>query len=663
MTAPRGKARAADSEPDGHRPAASARKANASARKANASARKASRPQATRERPAARERAAAKERVGTTQRAANGKRAAAKERVTTEQRTAAGERAAAKERLTTEEEADFADDAAQLAGGAEAALGPGPFLGLGLREAVGAFRFLRKQAVQSPQTLLRDAPGAARELLRIGLGKSEVAPDRGDKRFADPAWRDNPFFRAYMQAYLYFGSRVDPYVDSLGIEGVNAERARFALVLLREALAPTNFLLTNPAAVKRALDTGGGSLRDGIANLVGDVRHNHGMPSPVDLRPFKIGENLAATPGAVIHRAEVFELIQYTPQSETVYQRPMLVVPPQVNKYYALDLSPGRSMFEYLLQQGIPVFAISWRNPTGEQRDWDYDTYARATIEAIDAVCEVSGSPDVNIMGGCLGGMTVAVVQAHLTALGDSRIHSATMTVTMLDCESDGRMFLFASPETLAIAKKVSMPTGVINGWQMASMFSWLRPNDLVWNYWVNNYLLGKDPPAFDILAWNADQTRLSSRFHHQMLDMVAGNQLVHPGAMTVLGTPIDISRITCDTYVAAGRTDHITPWHACYRTTQMVSGHSEFVLCSSGHIQTVVADPQHPRLGYFVNPETPPEAEQWLAGAERHEGSWWAHWAAWLSERSGERVTAPTTLGSQRFPAIEPAPGTYIRL
>jgi polyhydroxyalkanoate synthase len=558
---------------------------------------------------------------------------------------------------------DLADRAAQLAGGAEAALRPGPHTAFGLRQAAGALRFLGQQAVRQPQTLLRDAPGAALELLRIGLGRSEVAPDKRDKRFTDPAWRENPWYRSAMQTYLYFGSRVDPYVDSLGIEGVNAERVRFGLILLREAMAPTNFFLTNPAAVKRFFDTGGGSLRHGIANWVGDVRHNHGMPSTVDRRPFKLGDNLAATPGAVIHRTEVFELMQYTPQADTVYQRPMLVVPPQVNRYYALDLSPGRSMYEYLLKNGIQVYGISWKNPKGEQRDWDFNTYAQATIEAIDAVREVSGSPDVNIMGGCLGGMTVAVVQAHLAAQGDSRIHSATMTVTLLDCESDGRMFLFASPETLAIAKKVSLPTGVINGWQMASMFSWLRPNDLVWNYWVNNYLLGQDPPAFDILAWNADQTRLSSRFHHQMLDMVAGNQLVHPGAMTVLGTPIDISRIACDTYVAAGRTDHITPWQTCYRTTQMVSGRSQFVLCSSGHIQTVVADPQHPRLGYFVNPETPPEAEQWLAGAQRHEGSWWSHWVDWLSERSGDRMTAPKTLGSARFPTIERAPGTYIHL
>ena len=389
--------------------------------------------------------------------------------------------------------------------------------------------------------------------------------------------------------------------------------------------------------------------------------NNHGMPSMVDLRPFKKGENIAASPGAVVHRTEVFELIQYTPQSETVYQRPLIVVPPQVNKYYALDMSPGRSMYEYLLQHGIQVFGISWRNPTGAQRHWNFDTYAQATIEAVDVARKISDSPDVNIIGACLGGMTAALVQAYLTAHDDDRIHSAAFMVTLLDTESEGRMFLFATPQTIALARKVSEPRGVIDGWQMASMFSWLRPNDLVWNYWVNNYLLGQDPPAFDILAWNADTTRLTSAFHHQLLDMVAGNQLVHPAALTVLGTPIDISRITCDTYVAAGFSDHITPWKTAYRTTQMVSGPAQFVMCSSGHIQTVVADPKHRGLGYFLNPETPPTAEQWLAGAERHEGSWWGHYAAWLAERSGEQVAAPQSLGSGRYPPIEPAPGSYI--
>ena len=525
------------------------------------------------------------------------------------------------------------------------ASGPGPLTGLGLRQA---------------QALLRGASGAGRELLRVGLGKSHVEPDKGDHRFADPAWRENPVYRAVMQTYLYLGSGVDG-VDDLGIKGMNAERARFALTLVREALAPTNFLLGNPAALKRVKDTRGGSIRSGIANWAGDVRHNRGMPSMVDRTPFRLGENIAATPGAVIHRTEVFELIQYTPQSSSVFERPMLVVPPQVNKYYALDLAPGRSMVEYLLKQGIQVFCISWRNPTGEQRDWNLDTYAQATIEAIDVAREVTGSPDVNIMGGCLGGIMAALVQAHLAALQDHRIHAATMTVTLLDCDSDGRMLLFATPQSLALAKKASARSGVIDGWQMAQVFAWLRPNDLVWNYWVNNYLLGKDPPAFDILAWNADTTRLSSAFHHQVLDMVAGNQLAHAGTMTILGTPIDISRIDCDTYVVAGRTDHITPWETCYRSTQMVSGRSQFVLCSSGHIQTVVADPKHRGLGYYLNPETPPEAGQWMAGAQRHEGSWWQHWAGWLGERSGEQVAAPQSVGSPRFPAKEPAPGLYV--
>ena len=530
------------------------------------------------------------------------------------------------------------------------------------RQAAGALRFAGRLTIGPPQAMVQLAPGAWAEMLRIGLRQSKIEPEKGDHRFADQAWQQNPALRATMQAYLYLGSGVDDVVDSLGLDGVAAERIRFALILVREALAPTNFFWTNPAAVKRCYDTGGLSVWRGVVNLARDMVGNHGMPSVVDRRPFTLGENLAISPGAVIHRSEVFELIQYTPQRGTVYARPLLVVPPQVNKYYALDLSPGRSMYEYLLKQGIQVFTISWRNPTGAQRDWDFDTYAQAVIEAIDVIRQVSGSPDVNIMGGCLGGMTAAVVQAHLAALGERRVNSATMTVTILDCDSDGRMFLFASPRTLALAKKVSVPRGVIEGWQMGSMFAWLRPNDLVWNYWVNNYLLGQDPPAFDILAWNADQTRLSSAFHRQLMDMVADNQLVRPGGLTVLGTPIDVSRIDCDTYVVAGRTDHITPWQSCYRSTQLVSGRSEFVLCSSGHIQTVVADPKHRGLGYYLNPETPPDPGQWMAGAQRHEGSWWEHWAGWLGERSGEQTAAPATLGSSRYPALEPAPGSYVR-
>jgi polyhydroxyalkanoate synthase len=539
--------------------------------------------------------------------------------------------------------------------------GANPFARFGFREALGGLRALGAHALHDPQAVARDLPAAALDLVAIAAGRSDLAPDAADKRFTDPAWRENRFYRTLLQAYLYLGGKVDTLVDDLGLQRENAERARFALSLLREALAPTNSLLTNPEAVRRAVDTRGDSLRAGFANFVDDLLHNHGMPSQVDREPLRVGKDLAISPGAVIFRNEVFELIQYVPQATAVRARPLLVVPPQVNKYYALDLTAGRSMYEYLLRDGFQLYGMSWRNPSAAHRDWGFDTYAQAILDAIDVVRAVSGSDDVNLMGGCLGGMMVALVTALLEARGDERVHSATMTVTLLDMNTDAKIMMFASPRTLAMAKQASDRAGVIEGWQMAQMFAWLRPNDLVWNYWVNNYLLGRKPPAFDILAWNADTTRLTARFHQQLLDLVAENQLTKPGALEVLGTPIGLTHITRDTYVAAGLKDHITPWQGCYLTTQMVGGRSQFVLCSSGHIQTVVAAPDHPRLGYFVNPDTPAEPEKWLADAQRHEGSWWANWSHWLAERSGDLVAAPASVGSPRYPALEPAPGTYI--
>ena len=390
--------------------------------------------------------------------------------------------------------AKTAPKAAPKAAAKAAAQGPAPkplsALNIfGVREAVGALRYFGQVAARHPQAVLETVPGLGQELVKIGLGRSEVAPEKGDKRFADPTWQGNPLFKATMQSYLTWGAGLERYVDSLDLPGKATARLRFGAVLLREAMAPTNFFAANPAAVKRAYDTGGGSVRRGLANWLGDLRHNHGMPTMVDPSPFTMGENLAATPGSVIYRNEVFELIQYTPQAETVYDRPLLVVPPQVNKYYALDLSPGRSMYEYLLQRGIQVYTISWRNPTKAQRDWDFDTYVEATIDATDVIRQVSGSPDVNIMGACLGGMTSTLAQAHLQAVGDDRIHSSTLTVTLLDCDSDGRMFLFATPQLLEVAKQVSKPTGIINGWQLGNTFAWLRPNDLV------SELLGQQLP------------------------------------------------------------------------------------------------------------------------------------------------------------------------
>ncbi len=534
-------------------------------------------------------------------------------------------------------------------------------VGFGFGAALAAVRSAAQLALREQRTLFEGLGGAAGELIRISQGNSEIEPAKADKRFTDAAWQSSRFLHRLMQAYLYLGERLDGAVDGLGLQGDSAGRARFAAGLIKDALSPTNSLVTNPEALRLAVATRGDSLRCGARNFIADMRHNHGMPSQVDLSQFEVGKNLAATPGAVIHRSEVCELIQYAPQSATVHQRPLLVVPPQVNKYYALDLAPGRSMYEHLLKQGFQVFGMSWRNPTAEQRDWDMNTYARQVLDCIDVVREVSGSPDVNLMGGCLGGMTVAIVAALLTARADNRVNSVTMGVTLLDLETDAKILLFATPRSLAAAKRASELTGVVEGWELAEIFAWLRPNDLVWNYWVNNYLMGRKPPAFDILAWNADATRLSAAFLRQLLDIVSGNALAHPDSLTVLGTPIDLAAIRCDSFVVGGRTDHITPWQGCYRTTQMLSGNSQFVLCSSGHIQTVVATPDHPRLGYFTNPQTPADPEAWLAAAGRHDGSWWDHWADWLRERSGDIGPAPERLGTSAHPAGEAAPGTYI--
>lgn len=553
----------------------------------------------------------------------------------------------------------FVEDAVDHAGGAGDP-GPSPFLGFGLGDVVGGLRLVGGQALRQPGPIVRSLPATARELVRIGRGTSDLTPDKSDKRFRDPTW-DNFLSRRVVQVYLQLGSAVEGFVDHSRLEGDSAERAGFALNLVRDALAPSNVFLMNPQALKRTVDTKGGSVLHGVRNFGGDVVQRRGIPNQVDRTPFAVGKNLAVTPGAVVHRTSVYELIQYTPQTEQVYERPMLIIPPQVNKYYAMDLRPGRSMYEYLVSQGIQLFGVSWCNPTRAERDWGFDTYIRALVEASDVVRAISGSDHLNAMGGCAGGTMLTLLTAYLTSNGDSRINAVTTLVTLLDSHTHADVLLFATPKTIAAAKRASARKGVLEGQQMARVFAWLRPNDLVWNYWVNNYLLGRDPPSFDILAWNADTTRLPARFHRDLLDLVSLNQLVNPGDLQVLGTPIDVSQISCDSYHVAGLTDHITPWDGCYRTTQMLGGDSQFVLCSSGHIQTLIASLDNAKLSYYANPETSPDPQSWLESATHHEGSWWPHWAGWLGTRSGELREAPSTLGNEEHPAGDAAPGRYV--
>jgi polyhydroxyalkanoate synthase subunit PhaC len=344
-----------------------------------------------------------------------------------------------------------------------------------------------------------------------------------------------------------------------------------------------------------------------------------------------------------------------------VHTVPVVVVPPQINKYYFMDLAPGRSLIEYAVGQGLQVFAISWRNPTQDQRDWNLDTYGAAIIAALNAIQEITHSNQVSVFGLCAGGITTATVLNHLAATGDDRIRTASFGVTLLDWSVPAPVGMMASGPLLRLARWRSGSNGLMDGQSLASVFTWMRPNDLVWNYWVNNYLLGKSPAAFDILAWNADQTNLPGALHAQFLEIFEHNSLAYPGAMKVLGSPVDLSQVKVDAYVTGGTTDHLTPWRGCYRTTALLGGHSTFVLANTGHIQTMVCPPGKAKSRYWVGPEPGPDPEAWRASAHEHTGTWWEHWAGWITERSGAEKPAPEALGSRAHPVLEDAPGSYV--
>jgi polyhydroxyalkanoate synthase len=544
----------------------------------------------------------------------------------------------------------------------ESILGANPFLGIDRGEQLAALRRLAIRLGAQPATLAREGLTLGRELAAVAAGRSAVEPARGDRRFADATWRENPAYRRLMQGYLATTRTVDRLVDGAGLDWRSTERARFAAGLVTEALAPTNTLPGNPAALKRGFETGGRSLVRGARNLLHDVRHNHGMPSQVDRTPFVLGENIAVSPGAVVFRSEVCELIQFTPTTAEVGTRPVVMIPPQINKYYIMDLAPQRSFIENAVAHGVQFLSISWRNPRPEHRDWDLDTYVRAVLDSIGAACEITGSPDVNVIGLCAGGITTSVTLAHMAAAGDRRVHSVTLPVTMLDMSVPSTAGIFSSERVAASAIRQSQRRGVLSGSEMSRVFAWMRPNDLVWNYWVNNYLMGNPPPAFDILAWNNDTTNLPAALHAQFLRILLDNALTRPGELEVLGTPVDLGAITAPAYVLAGVTDHITPWRACYRATALLGGESTFVLSNSGHIQALVNPPGNPKAGYFTGPPPGPDPDAWRAAATEHRDSWWGHWLDWVRSRGGPVRPAPEALGSRRHPPADPAPGTYVR-
>jgi polyhydroxyalkanoate synthase len=543
-------------------------------------------------------------------------------------------------------------------------LGANPFVGLTRRQVAAALGRLLQRAVVEPGVVVADGLEVVSRLIEVGIGRSEVAPSAGDKRFSDPPWTTNPLYHRLMQAYLVERKGLLRLVDDVQLDHKSRERARFALTLLTEAAAPTNTLVGNPGALAKAVQTRGQSLVAGLRHFGHDLLHNGGMPAQVDTRPFKVGGNLAVTPGQVVHRSEVFELIQYTPITAECYERPLVAIPPEINKFYITDLAPGRSLIEYSVASGVRYFAMSWRNPTPAQRDWNLETYVEACKEAIEVACDISGTSDANALGMCAGGITMAGLLGHLAAAGEPLVNSATFMVAGLDTSVESTITMLASRATIEAARLKSQRAGVLHGRDMARVFAWLRPNDLVWNYWVNNYLLGQNPPAFDILYWNNDTTRLPAGLHSDFLDLGESNGLARPGTLKLLGTPIDLGAVTCDAYIVAGSTDHIIPWTAAYQTTQLLGGQTEFVLSSSGHIQAILNPPTNKKSSYLTGTgPPPPDPMAWRDAAVKHSGTWWDHWLGWLADRSGDKRPAPTTFGNHNHPPVDPAPGRYVYL
>jgi polyhydroxyalkanoate synthase len=488
-----------------------------------------------------------------------------------------------------------------------------------------------------------------------------VPADAKDKRFADPAWADNPGYFALRQYYLA-ARRLGEEVLAAGRGDPLADlKAQLATGLMFDALAPTNFLATNPAALKRAFETAGSSLLAGARNYVDDLAHNQGRPRQVDTAPFELGRNLAATPGQVVFRNDLMELIQYTPQSPKVRSVPLLASPPWINKYYVMDLAPGRSFIEWAVKHRRTVFAISYRNPDASMSGVTLDDYLiHGPRTALDVIADITGAEKIDIAGLCLGGALTAMLTAYLARTGDDRIGSITLLNTLLDYSEPGVLGAFADERTIARLEAEMARAGVMEGAQMAGTFDALRANDLIFSYVVSGWLMGQPPPAFDILAWNADSTRLPSAMHSFYLRSLYERNELAKGELELAGQVLSLADVKSDAYVVAAVNDHIVPWPSSYQATRLLGGSVRYVLSSGGHIAGIV-NPPSPKAWYEAAEDYPDSAERWRETAARRDGSWWEDWTAWADVRAG-RLAAPPPMGSERYPALGAAPGGYVR-
>jgi polyhydroxyalkanoate synthase len=513
--------------------------------------------------------------------------------------------------------------------------------------------------------LVWGSAGAFRAAAERALGRDNPGPiaiARGDKRFADPAYQENPAYFLLAQQYLLFSQLVAELLDTAGASGTREAKARFAAKFLVDALAPTNTLAGNPAAIRKAFDTGGKSIGSGLKNLVHDLRHNGGWPSQVDSSGFEVGVNMGATPGSVVYRSDLIELIQYSPQTPNTYAVPLLFCPPWINKFYIMDLAPGKSLIEWAVQHGHTCFAISYRNADKSMSELGFRDYLfQGPLDAVRVVRDITGAPAVNTVSVCLGGTLTALGLAHNAARGDESIKSATFLNTHTDFTEPGLLGTFTDEATVAGLEKEMLKKGFLDSTTMARTFSALRPNDLIFQYVVNNWLLGNKPPSFDLLAWNEDSTRMPARMHSEYLRSCYLRNEFARGEFEIDGNRLDPGLVDVDTYVLAAVDDHVVPWTSGYKTTQLLGGKSRFVLSSSGHIAGIV-NPPKPTAKHWVNDSHPDDPLEWKADAQLVDATWWQDWTAWIAERGGEMIPAPEHPGNDDYPPIEKAPGSYVR-
>jgi len=509
-------------------------------------------------------------------------------------------------------------------------------------------------------------PSATRPLL---------APLPKDRRFADPSWSQNPWFFGQRQAYLAWSRFMHALGGAAELDERTAQKAAFAVGMIVDALAPTNFAVTNPEAIRKAFETEGESLRKGLENFRADVAANGGKPRQVDASGFELGVNLAATPGKVVFRNDLMELIQYAPTTETVHEVPLILSPPWINRYYVMDLAPGRSFAEWAVAHGHTTFAISYRNPPasddagdaggGSMRDVDLDDYVLEGLgTAVDVVREICGVPQVNVAGLCAGG-TLAVMllawqaQTATAESADPPVRSLTLLNTLVDFSEPGALGNFTDLDSVERLEARMADRGYLEGAEMAGTFDALRPNDLIWNYVAGNWLMGQTPPAFDILAWNADATRIPAATHSSYLRSFYVENRLATGDMTVGGRRLRLDDIESDTYILAASEDHITPWKSSYATVGLLACPIRFVLSSAGHIAGIV-NPPGPRRVHWTNDDLPLEPDAWRAASSEVPGTWWGDWATWIESRAGDR-RPPPPMGSATHPALADAPGTYV--